>query len=121
MKKHKTTKSYQERWWTLARKDISDHIYLLNLTHHVSQKDEAELLRLLDKAYNMGKMSMRKHSLRRFDKEQLKQFILKGKLTITDVIDMVIDINGIIGVGLITLGEQLHDYCTNKIKTSQGE
>ena len=44
-------------------------------------------------------------------KEEIKKQILDGQLTITDVIDVVVEINGIIGVGLITLGNQLKEYC----------
>lgn len=55
------------------------------------------------------------------EKEEIKKLILEEGLTITDVIDVVIEVNGIIGVGLITLGEQLHDYCTNKINPLEDE
>jgi hypothetical protein len=50
------------------------------------------------------------------NKDEIKRLILEKGLTITDVIDVVIDINGIIGVGLITLSEKLSEYITNKIK-----
>jgi hypothetical protein len=50
------------------------------------------------------------------DKDEIKKLILERGLTITDVIDVVIELNGIIGVGLITLGEGLDKYCTDKIK-----
>ncbi len=45
------------------------------------------------------------------DKEKIKQLVLEEELTITDLIDVVIELNGIIGVGKITLGEQLENYC----------
>lgn len=48
-------------------------------------------------------------------KEEIKKLVLEKGLTIADVIDVVVEINGIIGVGLITLGDQLKDHCTNKI------
>ena len=48
-------------------------------------------------------------------KEEIKFFMLKRGLTITDVIDCAIEINGIIGVGLITLGEQLETYIKGKM------
>lgn len=44
-------------------------------------------------------------------KEEVIKIVLEQGLTITDVIDAVIELNGIIGVGLITLGEQLNNYC----------
>lgn len=53
------------------------------------------------------------------DKKEIKRLILEEGLTITDVIDCVIDINGIIGVGLISLGDGLKDYVYNKSNTSK--
>jgi len=47
------------------------------------------------------------------DKEKIKQDVLDGNITITAVIDAVVEVNGFIGVGLITLGENLRDYCYN--------
>jgi len=52
-------------------------------------------------------------------KEEIKKQILDGKLTITDVIDVVVEINGIIGVGLITLGNQLKEYCWSHDRLSK--
>lgn len=51
-------------------------------------------------------------------KEQIIEFLINEELTLTDVIDAVIEINGFIGVGLISLGDSLKDYCYNynKIK-----
>ena len=48
-------------------------------------------------------------------KELLSNKVLNEGLTITDLIDVVVELNGIIGVGLITLGNQLKDYCESKI------
>lgn len=48
------------------------------------------------------------------DKEKIKKLVLEEGLTITDLIDVVIELNGIVGVGKITLGEQLHNYCIDK-------
>lgn len=52
-------------------------------------------------------------------KEELVKLILDGEITITQVIDEVIEINGIIGVGLISLGDGLKKYCHDKIKTGR--
>lgn len=41
---------------------------------------------------------------------QIKEAITNGDLVLTDVIDAVIDLNGIIGVGLITLGDDIQKY-----------
>jgi hypothetical protein len=43
-------------------------------------------------------------------KEALHKLINDGELEITDVIDAVIEINGIVGVGKIDLADFLHDY-----------
>ena len=50
------------------------------------------------------------------NKADIKKLVEEGGLTITDVIDVVIEINGFIGVGLITLSEQLSSYVESKIK-----
>lgn len=47
--------------------------------------------------------------------EEVKILVAEGELNLTDVIDAVIEINGIIGVGLISLGEELNKYCRGKI------
>jgi len=49
-------------------------------------------------------------------KEEIKKLIIEQGLTITDVIDTVVEINSIIGVGLYTLGEELNTYCRRKVK-----
>jgi hypothetical protein len=50
------------------------------------------------------------------DIEKVKELILKEGLEIATVIDAVIELNGIIGVGLISLGDGLKEYVHNKIK-----
>jgi len=42
--------------------------------------------------------------------EQIRQMILAGKIELTDVIDAVINLNGIVGVGLIRLADDVSDY-----------
>lgn len=54
-------------------------------------------------------------------KEELKELIIHKGLNLTDMIDIVIELNGYIGVGLITLGDQLKEYCYNKIQNSNYE
>lgn len=49
-------------------------------------------------------------------KEELKRLVLEEGLQITDLIDVVIELNAFIGVGLISLGDGLKQYCYNKIK-----
>jgi hypothetical protein len=48
-------------------------------------------------------------------KEQIKKLVLNNGLTITDLIDVVIEINGFVGVGLISLGDNLKEYTYSKI------
>ncbi|MFA4906704.1 MAG: hypothetical protein WC602_00345 [archaeon] len=54
-------------------------------------------------------------------KEEIKQLVTGRGLTITDLIDVVIELNGIIGVGLVTLGEQLDNHCRSKIRKGNDE
>lgn len=55
------------------------------------------------------------------DKEEIKRLVLEEGLTITDLIKVVVEMNGIIGVGLITLGDNLKDYTHGLIKKTSGE
>ena len=55
------------------------------------------------------------------EKEEIKRLIHEKGLTITDVIDAVVEINGIVGVGFISLGDGLKEYCTKKIKKKEIE
>ena len=43
--------------------------------------------------------------------EEIRKEVMDGNLTVTDVIDVVVEVNGLIGVGLITLGDDLKEYC----------
>ena len=53
---------------------------------------------------------------------QLRGQIRAGHFTLTEVIDAIIEINGIIGVGLISLGDNLKEYCYShtQIKKEEG-
>jgi len=53
--------------------------------------------------------------MNKISKEEIKNLIIERDLTLTDVIDVVIELNSLIGVGLVTLGEDLNDYCRSKI------
>jgi len=46
--------------------------------------------------------------------EQLKEELKHNHFTLVEVIDAVVEINGIIGVGLISLGDDLKNYCYQK-------
>ena len=54
---------------------------------------------------------------------QLRGQIRAGHFTLIEVIDAVVEINGIIGVGLISLGDDLKYYCYNhtQIKKEEGK
>ena len=49
------------------------------------------------------------------NRDEIIDLILNQNLTITDVIDAAIEINGIVGVGLVTLADQLKDYVIGKL------
>ena len=48
-------------------------------------------------------------------KKELTKLVETGEITLTDVIDVVVELNGFIGVGLISLGEELDRYVKDKI------
>lgn len=48
--------------------------------------------------------------------ELLKSMVYDNEITLTDMIDFIIKENGIIGVGLITLGDNVSEYIKSKIK-----
>jgi hypothetical protein len=47
--------------------------------------------------------------------EEIIKMLQDEDINLAAVIDAVIEVNGIIGVGLITLGENLNDYVISKI------
>ena len=55
----------------------------------------------------------------KISKEGLRKLIMDGKFTLTDVIDEVIEINGLVGVGILTLGDNLKQYCYNKTENEK--
>lgn len=50
------------------------------------------------------------------DKKELTALVADQKITLSDVIDVVIELNGIVGVGLISLGEDVEKYIVNKLE-----
>jgi hypothetical protein len=46
------------------------------------------------------------------DKDKIKDLVINDGLTVSDLVDVVIELNGIIGVGLITFGDGLKEICT---------
>ena len=48
--------------------------------------------------------------------EKLYQLLRDGEFKIEDVINAIIQINGIVGVGRISLGDTLKDYCYHRAK-----
>jgi hypothetical protein len=47
-------------------------------------------------------------------KEKIKEFMTTNKVTLTDVIDVVVEDNGFIGVGIIGLGREIDEYLKRK-------
>ena len=52
-------------------------------------------------------------------RQAIIQLLIDNDLTLTDVIDAVIEVNGFIGVGLITLGDQIQQYIYHHKKMSK--
>jgi hypothetical protein len=50
------------------------------------------------------------------EQKEIEKLMLEKGLTIEQVIDTVISLNAIIGVGLVSLGNHLKEYCYNKIR-----
>jgi hypothetical protein len=55
--------------------------------------------------------------MNRISKKTLRQSIIAEEFTLTDVIDIVIEENALIGVGLISLGDDIYKYI---IKSNRG-
>ena len=54
------------------------------------------------------------------NKEALRKSIVEGEFTLTDVIDIVIEENAYIGVGLISLGDAVYKYIVGSKRSVQG-
>lgn len=54
-------------------------------------------------------------------KEEIQELILKRGLTLTQVIDVVCELNGFVGVGYITFAEQIAEYIKGKIEKRSAE
>ena len=51
-------------------------------------------------------------NVKQYSGEEIQELLNPGAFTLTDVIDAVIEVNAIIGVGLISLGEDIELYIT---------
>ena len=51
-------------------------------------------------------------NVKQYSGEEIQELLKTGAFTLTDVIDAVIEVNAIIGVGLISLGEDIERYIT---------
>ena len=51
--------------------------------------------------------------------EELYRLLRDREFTIEDVIDAIIQLNGIVGVGKISLGDTLKNYCYTRAKDHQ--
>ena len=84
--------------------------------HSIHQmRISANTLPDLDKHFNILKHYIVEDK-DKFTNEQIKQMLIDGKLTLTDVIDATIDVNNLIGVGLISLSDGIDKYIMTKIK-----
>ena len=52
---------------------------------------------------------------KQYSQADIQKLLRDGELTLTDVIDAVIEMNAIIGVGLISLGENIERYIQRRI------
>lgn len=48
--------------------------------------------------------------------EMIRKFMVDNKIDLTEVVDAVIESNGIVGVGLISLVDDVHAHVYDKIK-----
>lgn len=48
-------------------------------------------------------------------KKEIERIVLEEGMIVEDVIDVVIKLNGLVGVGLVSLGDKLRDYCMAQI------
>jgi len=53
--------------------------------------------------------------------EELHRLLKDKEFTIEDVIDAIIFLNGIVGVGKISLGDSIKDYCYHRAKDYTGK
>ena len=53
--------------------------------------------------------------------EELHRLLKNKEFTIEDVIDAIIFLNGIVGVGKISLGDNIRDYCYHQAKDYTGK
>jgi hypothetical protein len=59
--------------------------------------------------------------MKEITKEEINALILERGLTLTAMIDQVIELNGFVGVGLISLGNDLKEYTHGKIEKHSPE
>ena len=48
--------------------------------------------------------------------DRIKELIIKEGLDMQKLIDVVVDINGLLGVGIISLADDTHEYIMSKLK-----
>ena len=51
--------------------------------------------------------------------DRIRELIIKEGLDMQKLIDVVVDINGIIGVGIIRLADDTHEYIMSKLNTNK--
>lgn len=68
------------------------------------------------KKLNILKQVLSEYTNLKISKDTLKEMLVQEKFNLTDVIDCVIELNSLIGVGLITLSDGIKEYIINKNK-----
>ena len=53
--------------------------------------------------------------------EELHRLLKDKEFTVEDVVDAIIFLNGIVGVGRISLGDSIRDYCHHRAKDYNGK
>ena len=53
--------------------------------------------------------------------EELHRLLKDKEFTVEDVVDAIIFLNGIVGVGRISLGDSIRDYCYHRAKDYSGK
>ena len=66
--------------------------------------------------FEIQQLENRKHDeqkeyMKNIEIQKIINHFKNNDFTITDIIDAIIEYNGIIGVGLISLGDSLQEYC----------
>jgi len=88
----------------IEREVIKEKLYQKKRALRIKKEDEAEA----------AKVESQNLKAEEITPEEIKTLIMEKGLTLDKLIDVVVDINGIVGVGLISLGDGLKKYTYSK-------